>query len=323
MSVTGRACPEPLLAADRQRGLHRRDALRLGGRAVAAAFAGLCLHACPALGGTGEESAFRVGFTSSMFADVHQNDARAAIKIWAQLLAAEHGIPIDGEPLIIDSQVAGRMLREAAVNAMGMLVTEYPALVEGNRFDPIFVTRYQGALAERYVLLAHREGAVRRVADLRGRSLLVHDNPRACLASPWLDVVLDDSGLPVATRLARAVRSDPQLAKVVLPVFFRQADAALVTRSGFETLAELNPQLRQKLVVLAESEDIVPAVFAMRAAYASTFRDALLDALDTLDRTAAGRQVLTIFRGDSLERVAPSALDTAFGIIERHRSLRR
>lgn len=182
MSVTGRACPEPLLAADRQRGLHRRDALRLGGRAVAAAFAGLCLHACPALGGTGEESAFRVGFTSSMFADVHQNDARAAIKIWAQLLAAEHGIPIDGEPLIIDSQVAGRMLREAAVDAMGMLVTEYPALVEGNRFDPIFVTRYQGALAERYVLLAHREGAVRRVADLRDAAFWSTTTPG--LASP-------------------------------------------------------------------------------------------------------------------------------------------
>lgn len=296
---------------------------RLIRQVVALALAALGLLATTALGAAGELQAFRVGFTSSMFVDVHRNDARAAIKVWAMLLADERGIPMEGDPLIVDGPVGGRMLRDGTIDAMGMLVTEYRPLVDAQRFEPIFATRHQGALTERYILLVHREGAVRRVADLRGRNLLVHTNPRISLASPWLDLVLDEAGLPTAERLVRTVASDHRLGQVILPVFFRQADAALVSRSGFETMAELNPQLRQKLVVLAESVDLVPTVFVLRADYAPVFRGALLDALEALDGTSAGRQVLTIFRSDSLEQIAPSALDTAFQVIDRHRRLDR
>ena len=85
----------------------------------------------------------------------------------------------------------------------------------------------------------------------------------------------------------------------------------MVTRRGFETLAELNPQVGKDLRVLATSPEVVATVFCFRADYDSPVMDKLIAGLRELHLSAAGRQVLTVFQSDRLEEVPPSALDSA------------
>jgi hypothetical protein len=108
---------------------------------------------------------------------------------------------------------------------------------------------------------------------------------------------------------------------VVLPVFFRQSDACVVTRSGFETMVELNPQLGRQLKILARSPEVVPAVFCFRADYAAGFKEDLFAGVRDLHKSAAGQQVLTVFQSDKIEDQPMSCLDSALELLATHQKL--
>ena len=147
------------------------------------------------------------------------------------------------------------------MDAVGIAITEYRMLCREIRFEPIFVSSRSGCPTERYVLLVDSGGFVKSIGDLEGRNICFHKNSRNCLALQWLDTLLVSHGYPTATRLAGRIVRDTKLSQVVLPVFFRKADACVVTRKGFDTMCELNPQLAERLRVLAESREIVPYRF--------------------------------------------------------------
>jgi len=132
-----------------------------------------------------------------------------------------------------------------------------------------------------------------------------------CLALPWLETMLDTEGLGVGTDFWDTITSVKKLSRVVLPVFFGKADACLVTRRGFDLLAELNPQVGDRLRAIAVSPEVVPVVMFFRTDYAPPSKDSLLDALSRLHETPAGQQVLTVFQIDRLEEYPTLCLDSA------------
>jgi len=265
------------------------------------------------------DTLFRVGFASSMFSDVNENDARAAVKAWGQTVARERGIPTDPEPRIFKNEAELLdALRSKQVDAVGITMTEYCALCQQVRFAPIFVTYNGGKTTEEYVLLVHQESQIKDLTDLRGHSLSFHQNPRVCLAPLWLDTLLAEQGFKRAAELAGKVTRATKLSKVVLPVFFRQGDACVVTRTGFNTMSELNPQVGKQLKIIAMSPAVVPAVFAFRSDYAPAFKERLFAGVRDLHQTPAGQQVLTIFHSEKIEEQPVSCLDSALELIAAH-----
>lgn len=265
----------------------------------------------------------RIAFSSGMFTDVNENDARAAVKLWGQTVAKERGIETDPEARIFkDMTEMARALRTDSVDAVAMMIHEYDALSGETRLASIFLTYNSGRMFEEYILLAHRDSEIETLGDLQGRSLAFHDNPRACLAPVWLDTILVRKGFkPAAEHLGRLSQAR-KLPKVLLPVFFRQNDACVVNRSGFETMVELNPQLGKQLKVIAASPPLVPAVFCLRADYAPPFKSQLLAGLRDLHTTPAGQQVLTIFHSEKMEERPASDLQSALDLLAEHRKLR-
>jgi hypothetical protein len=59
------------------------------------------------------------------------------------------------------------------------------------------------------------------------------------------------SGLEPSADFAGLLSQNSKLAKAVPPVFFRQCPACVVTRNGFQTVCELNPQAGRQLKVIA------------------------------------------------------------------------
>ena len=259
-----------------------------------------------------------------MFTDVNENDAKAAVKVWGALIAKEKNVPTDPAPAIFNNMDdLLRSLKNKQVDAIGIILTEYAQLRQKIPFAPIFVTYSAGCITETYVVLAHRDGPVKSLADLGSRNLYLHTHPRACLAPLWLDTLLVKQGHPATARFANKIVSDTGLSKVVLPVFFRKADACVVSRSGFDTMCELNPQLARQLVVLAESPAMVPAVFVFRADYQPSFKKTLIDGVNDLKKTPAGRQVLTLFHSEDIEEQSKDCLNTTLELIETHKQLLR
>jgi phosphonate transport system substrate-binding protein len=257
-----------------------------------------------------------------MFTDVNENDAKAAVKLWGQTVARERGIESDPEPRILKDMAAiDQALRGSQVDAVGIMTHEYDALSKDIRMAPIFVTYNCGRMDDEYLLLVHRDSRIESVGDLQGRNVTFYENPRASLAPPWLDTLLVKNGLKRATEFFARVSRISKLPKAVLPVFFRQSDACVVTRSGFETMNELNPQVGKQLKIVASSPKLVSAVFCFRADYSPPFKNQLMAGLRDLHTTPAGQQVLTIFHSEKMEEQPASVLKSATDLLAEHRRL--
>jgi phosphonate transport system substrate-binding protein len=257
-----------------------------------------------------------------MFTDVNENDAKAAVKAWGQTVARERRIPVDPDPTIYkDTAALLAALRSKTVDAVGITLVDYAVLSLEIRFAPIFVTQVGGKPSEQYLLLVHQDSHIDRLTDLRGHSLTLHQNPRTCLAQPWLDTLLAQNGGKPTAEFVGKITQSLKLSKAILPVFFRQSDACVVTRTGFETMVELNPQLGKQLKIIASSPEVVPAVFCFREDYSPIFKEDLFAGIRDLHKSVAGQQVLTVFQSVKIEDQPASCLDSALGILARQARL--
>lgn len=263
-----------------------------------------------------ERSAFRIGFSAALFTDINANDAKAGVKIWAQTIARERNIPTDPVPHILSgpAEIAEALINRH-IDAITLTAEEYEVVRQVAPLNPFFATRCGSSIEEEYIILVPRIGGPDNLAGLAGGNLAIFSNSRASLALPWLDNLLVSAGLPVSAKFFSHTTSNTKLARVILPVFFHQSDACLVTKRGFDTMNELNPQLGRTLRVLATSPGFVPVIMGLRAEYNPPFKDALIAGLRDLHLTPAGQQVLTIFQGDQLVEVPAACIDSALTLL--------
>jgi len=270
----------------------------------------------------GETKPLRIGFSAAMFAEVNENDAGAAVRVWAQVLGRDRGIPIEPAAHILHGAAEIEVaLRHEEVDCLTMTAEEFWILRPYLRLDPLVVSATDGKITDEYLVLVRVDGGLDTLAALHGRSLQVLQSPRTSMASIWLDTLLAENGLERADRLCSRVVQVAKLARAVLPVFFGQVDACLVTRRGYESIRELNPQVGKQLKVLVSSPALVPAIFCFRANYESPYRERILTELDQLNLNPAGRQFMTLFQSGEFRRAEAACMDSTIELLERHRRL--
>jgi ABC-type phosphate/phosphonate transport system substrate-binding protein len=268
------------------------------------------------------DNVLRLAFSSKMFTEVKVEDARAAMKAWMMTVARERGIPVDPEPRVYDSlEEMLRASQGSRVEGFAVTAEECLRLSKEIKLDRFAVGVHNGRMTEEYVILVHRDSGIEGVGDLRGRSLMLLETPRMSLATVWLDTVLLLKGLHPTATLCSSVTSANRLTQVVLPVFFRKSDACLVTRRGFQTMSELNPQVGKQLRILAASPEVVPSGFAFRSDYASPYRAQMMVEIGSLADSPAGQQILTLLQTDRIEDQPISCLAGAFELLATHQRL--
>ena len=263
----------------------------------------------------------RVGFSSSTFLEVNENDALAAVKVWSATIAKERGVVTDPTLRVLNGlPEISQALVSKSIDAISLSTEEYwhlrPALD-----DRIFIVgRIDGSISEEYLLLVHQDSGIQRIEDLRGRKLIFFLNPRMSLASIWLDTLLLQKGALRTTEFCSATHNY-KLANTVLAVFFRQVDACVVTRRSFKVMNELNPQLSQKLKILVSSPKFVPAGFTFRRDYNDTVRKTIIRELTKVANSPEVTQIQTLFQIGDFEAQPVSCLDRAFELLATHQRL--
>lgn len=275
--------------------------------------------------GLGQEPAYaplRFGFAREAFLQVNESDVRAALKIWVQTLGSERGIPVDTMmELYATTNDIRTALQQRKVDAVTMSTEQYWNLRQDISFGSLVLGRTQGRFTEEYVLLVPRDAPVGQISELRGQRINIIEGNRGGLGEIWLEVLLLDAKQGVPADFWGRVTRSSKPGSVVLPVFFKQAEACVVTRSGFNTMTELNPQVGRQLRVLAVSPPLVPTVFCFREDAVSPYRDKLLAELEEISGSVAGRQTLALFQSEQLAPRPTTDLDETCALLDRHARL--
>lgn len=249
---------------------------------------------------------------------INENDARASLVAWAGILAKARDLEIPPNQIRL---VAGREL-EASVraghsDALGLTAREYSRLRPYLWPGQVLVDERDMKKAS-YQVVVHEASGISSLADLKGRSMVVWENTKMGLAAEWLAALLTGERLGAPEQLLGRISWSAKVSSgAVLPVFFRQLDACLVSAQAMETLYELNPQLRQKLRVLAVSPPLVVNLFAFHKDLPQHTRERLIATLAEAHHSAAGRQALTLFQGERLVAVPPAVMDAALELLQR------
>jgi len=266
----------------------------------------------------------RIGASATLLgSDVNSNDARAAIKVWCDSFAHETGLriiyPLDG---FSPPELLYQKIRDGQVDAFSFPLPEY-LQIAGYTDSTLLVEESYVTGGEEYLIVVHAESGLQRISDLRGRNLVQFTGNVMCLASDWLSVLLDAGGLGPPDLYFSQITRSPKASRTVLPVFFRQSDACLVTRRVFDTMAEMNPQLAVKLRVIATSPKLVPVVIAFHKNCSLDQKERFRAALGSLGNTPSGRQILALFSSRQVAVANVSVLASAIDIVNASRRLRR
>jgi ABC-type phosphate/phosphonate transport system substrate-binding protein len=114
-------------------------------------------------------------------------------------------------------------------------------------------------------------------------------HPYASPGHLWLDVLLMKAAARGPDSFFSQVRELPKVSQTIMGVFFRQADAAIVTRAGLDTSRQLNPQMETQLTVVAESGNLSDSVTCLIPATPEKFRNSLYRAIMDLNESKAGK----------------------------------
>jgi len=265
----------------------------------------------------------RIGFTRVILGHVNQNDAEAALTVWAASVARERDLNVEPISTVHDDlDEVIDALRRNKLDAINLTYFEYLQVAAEVALEPIFLVTVAGAFTDEYLLLVERESAHDSLAALAGRSLMVTDEARMCLAADWLDLLASEAGYPGGARAWLGdVRSQKTASSPVMGVFFGTADAAVTTSTNFDTMRELNPQIGRKLRVLARSRPLVTTMTAFRKDFESHDKERIFAALNDLHTSSAGQQVLMLFKCDGYVQVDAAVLEETQAFVSRVRSL--
>ena len=261
--------------------------------------------------------------TAASLGDVHPGEAAAAFEAYASAYAGGLGVPVLVKVTIFESLAEMReSAQQGRQKILGLLTEDYLQLREDVALDPVLIPEKSGEITERYLLLVHVDSGLDELAHLRGKDLLVQAGTQMGMANTWLEGALLAAGLPESGTFFRPVRTRRRLSRVLLPVFFEQADACLVSQSGFDTMTELNPQVGRRLKAIASSAGVVPSVTCMRADFTGLNRRRLENAYLEAHLHPAGQQALMLFRFDRMRRCTEGDLESARDMARRYDLLR-
>nr|WP_320192148.1 PhnD/SsuA/transferrin family substrate-binding protein [uncultured Desulfobacter sp.] len=268
------------------------------------------------------EEIVHIGFSRSIVGSINENDTMAAVKLWSTKLVGTDEFPVNVQPKIYEGgkeiEIA---LKKGMIDLINLSVVEFFDLQHLIDREPLIVAVYGDSITVEYLLLARKESRFADIKDLKGGFLKLSKNARTVLSTIWLNVKLADAGLPTAEQFFDKMVSANKISAALLPVFFGKADACLVTRRGFDTMAELNPQISHQLKIMAASKAYVPGFLGFRKNYQSRVKTIMLNNIENWDQTPAGGQILTIFQMNDITFQSFESLGPTMELIKEHRRL--
>jgi phosphonate transport system substrate-binding protein len=277
---------------------------------------GACTSARLARSDAGRGAPLRLAISESLVQDANINDARAAMMTWLKRMEVDLNLIIEFSPKVFETtEEILRRARAGQFDAVSLNVVEYRQIAD--LLDPSQIIAEDSASgAERYVLLVKRSGGAQRLSELRGRRLTMLNGNGMCVATPWLSTLLEDGHLGRSDQFFSSVSTDTKVSRVVLPVFFGQADACLTSKRGFDTMCELNPQVAREIVAIATSPAMVMTFNVFRKNYHGAGREGFLRIYLDLPNNPAGRQLATLFHFQGLVLRDATCLAPALAILD-------
>nr|WP_319393557.1 PhnD/SsuA/transferrin family substrate-binding protein [uncultured Desulfobacter sp.] len=266
------------------------------------------------------EEIVHLGFSRSIIGEINENDTMAALKLLGTQLVLREDLKIKVHTTIYnDIGEIENALNQNTLDLVNLSAVDFFHLQNLIAHEQFIFAVYGGSLNVEYLLIVREKSRFSDIKDLNKSVLMYPKDARSALNRVWLDVELAKAGLPAVKQFFDKVVPVNKISDAVLPVFFGKTDACLVTRNGFDTMAELNPQISQQLRIMAASRGYIPGFLGFRKNYQSKVKRIIVNNIKNWHQTPAGHQILTMFQMEDLVLNSIEILGPTMQLIKEHR----
>jgi len=266
-----------------------------------------------------------MAFSSNLISEVNLKDTRLAMEIWSRKLTSRMGFDYRTEVKFFrDYPSLVSAIEKKEVNFVQLSVIEYLGLKDRSLVEPLLISPKDGRLKDPLIMLVHKESRFNSLEQLRNTAMVLERGPRPGeLTRFWVETLLLRQKLPPPKLFFKSIETEDTLSRSATKVYFRQADACVISRGTFDTLKELNPQFGRNLRIIIESPPFIYGFFCCVRGNDPEVRRAFMETALKLGSEAEGRQILTLFRVDSIEPFKPDALNECLELYREHEKLRK
>ncbi|TLN03053.1 phosphate/phosphite/phosphonate ABC transporter substrate-binding protein, partial [bacterium] len=242
-----------------------------------------------------EDFKLSIGYIGNTYPNTSSKDIQAAVSVLIKKVAWEYFGRSEARYYDSADKMAAD-IKNGTIQVACLSSEEYLKLRSQARIEPILMTVGDHGRESELLLLVRRDSGIRSLGDLRNGSIVMPQrNTAESVFRVWLDTMLLREGKPESGAFFSAVKVAPTTAKVIMPVFFRQADACVVTRQAFELTAEMNPQISREMMPIARIENLFHGIISGDVKVSREIKERLRQAFLSLNKSPEGRQLMMLF----------------------------
>ena len=242
-----------------------------------------------------------IGFSQNLFTGQDQRDVAAALDVFAQELSKKAGLSFLPQMRLFDSpDTYSDAIQRGSLSIVCATTSDYFQLRKKSDLSPFVVPTVNGSSSEDRILLVHTASNLTNLTSLAKKKIVFKAGARGEISQRWLTVELFNLHQPVPEFFFSKIILAKKESEALMSVFFRQADAAIVTTTAYTIMTEQNPQLKRDLVIIARSPRYMYSVICFTNNISANDRLILSKTFLSMNSYTAGRQILQVFQHDDM-----------------------
>lgn len=243
-----------------------------------------------------EAPIFRAVISSSMFQNTKSEDIEAATKILASEMIKEDKVNAKYEITVCKTKEELQDNLKSTFDLLYISPTDFLDLKKKSDLEPLVIAEVDNDYGDVYYLITNKSENIKSIRDLKNGTINILSRSNNQPPTLWLDKILRDNKLPIKEKFFDQITYDYKTNNVLLPVFFKKSSAAIVTKSAFDLICELNPKVKQETEIILKSKPIVRSLFCADGKRKDQERkDFLYDYLKRVHKSNYGKQVLSLY----------------------------
>jgi hypothetical protein len=173
-----------------------------------------------------------------------------------------------------------------------------------------------------FALIVRENLGINKVEDLFNKRIIIPGRMNGEVAKIWFEnLILKETNADLDTEMKKVVETQND-SNPVLKVFFGSAEACIVGKSYYETMCELNPQLKKNTKIFKTSTRLITGIIATHKFENRELLDSLYHKANNLNNDIYGAQLFALFKINSLLLYNEEYLQPLRTLIEENNRLK-
>ncbi len=245
-----------------------------------------------------KDNEYGIAFLKKMLINVDANDAFVAIKVWIDELNKHLNTGIVLKPSIYeDMDDLAKNIKKDKLSIIICNSIDYLQYKSKLPITPIFTSSIESGETDQFVLLVKNSDNIKEISALKEKKLIIHTGANLDFTELWLGDLLYENNCAAKNAFFKEVKEGTLASQVLLSVFFGQYDACIVTKSSFETMKELNPQVGKSLQILDTSPPFISGLACFTDEFLKmNISDKIQKSAYEIEDYPSGKQIFTLLR---------------------------